>query len=186
MLDDFNSVMSSMKFTLEEEENNKINILDITITKGHDGLSLEIYRKLKTTDILIPSDSCHPNEHKTAAFRYFYDKMKMYKLTPESQQKKETRYNESWLITITKPLPWTKLEKKKGTQKRKWAKFTYIRKETRFITKLFKNTDVKVTFTTDNSIERRLARKYGTDHSKYDTSGIYQLTCPDCKMKYTG
>jgi hypothetical protein len=77
-------------------------------------------------------------------------------------------------------------KQKQDTQKRKWAKFTYIRKETRFITKLFKNTDVKVTFTTDNTIERRLAMKHGTDHSKYDKSGIYQLTCPDCKMKYTG
>jgi hypothetical protein len=57
---------------------------------------------------------------------------------------------------------------------------------TRFITKLFKNTDVKVTFTTDNTIESRLATKHGTNHSKYEKSGIYQLTCPDCKMKYTG
>ena len=56
----------------------------------------------------------------------------------------------------------------------------------RFITKLFKNTDVKVTFTTDNPVERRLATKHGTDQSKYDKSGIYQLTCSNCKMKYTG
>jgi transposase-like protein len=77
-------------------------------------------------------------------------------------------------------------KQKPDTQKRKWAKFTYIGKETRFITKLFKNTDVKVTFTTDNTIERCLAMKHGTDHSKYDKSGIYQPTCPNCKMKYTG
>jgi hypothetical protein len=51
---------------------------------------------------------------------------------------------------------------------------------------LFKNTDVKVTFTTGNTIERCLATKHGTDHNKYDKSGIYQLTCPDCKKKYTG
>jgi len=63
--------------------------------------------------------------------------------------------------------------------------FTYIGKETRFITKLFTNTDVKVTFTIDNTIERRLATKHGTDQSKYDKSGIHQLTCPDCKMMYT-
>ena len=51
---------------------------------------------------------------------------------------------------------------------------------------MFKNTDVKVTFTTDNTTERCLATKHGTDQSKYDKSGIYQLTCPHCKMKYTG
>jgi uncharacterized membrane protein len=52
-------------------------------------------------------------------------------------------------------------------------------------TELFKKMDVKVTFTTDNTIERRLAMKHGTDQTKCDKSGIYQLTYPDCKMKYT-
>jgi hypothetical protein len=28
--------------------------------------------------------------------------------------------------------------------------------------------------------------KLGTDQNKYDKSGIYQLTCPDSKKKYTG
>ena len=76
-----------MKFTLQKEENNKINFLDITITKGPDGLLFEIYKKPTTTDVIIPNDSCHPSEHKTAAIRYFYNRMKSYKLIPESQQK---------------------------------------------------------------------------------------------------
>jgi len=38
-------------------------------------------------------------------------------------------------------------KQKEDTRKKKWAKFTCIGKETRFITKLFKNTDIKVTFT---------------------------------------
>jgi len=44
VLDDFHSTKPNMKFTLEEEENNKINFLDITIAKGHDSLLFEIYR----------------------------------------------------------------------------------------------------------------------------------------------
>jgi len=44
----------------------------------------------------------------------------------------------------------------------------------------------KVQFTTDNTIERRLATKHETDQRKYDKNGIYQLICPDLKMKYTG
>jgi hypothetical protein len=67
VLDDFNSLIPSMKFTLEKEENNKINFLDITIAKDYDGLSLEIYRKPTTANVIIPNDSCHPREHKTAA-----------------------------------------------------------------------------------------------------------------------
>jgi hypothetical protein len=93
VLEGFNNLVPSMKFTLEKEQNNKINVLDITITKNHDGLSFEIYRKPTATNILISTDSCHPREHKTSAIRYYCNRMKMYKLTPESRQKKrETIY----------------------------------------------------------------------------------------------
>ena len=67
-----------------------------------------------------------------------------------------------------------------------WAKFTYAGKETRFITKLFKNRNVKIAFTTDNTIGKRLTMKQETPQSKYESSGVYQLTCPECKIKYTG
>jgi hypothetical protein len=65
-----------MKFTLEEEQNNKINFLVITITKNHNGLAFEIYRRPTATDIIIPNDSCHRREHKTATIRYYCNRMK--------------------------------------------------------------------------------------------------------------
>jgi len=81
------------------------------------------------------------------------------------------------------------LHKKKrqnhNVQKQKWAKFTYIGKETRFITKLFKDTNVRIAFTINNTIGKRLAMEQKTPQCKYDKSGVYQLTCPDCKKKYT-
>jgi len=38
----------------------------------------------------------------------------------------------------------------------------------------------------DNSIEKLLTTRHEHTRSKYDNSGIYQLTCPTCSMKYTG
>jgi hypothetical protein len=165
VLDDFNSAIPNIKFTLEKEENNKINFLVITIAKRHDSLLFEIYRKPTTSNAIIPNDSCHPGEHKTAAIRYFYNRIKSYKLTPENQQKEKNiiqqilvnnNYEASALNKISR-----EKKQKPDTKKRKWAKFTYIGKETSFIIKHFKNTDIKVTFTTDNTIERRLATKHG-------------------------
>jgi len=71
------------------------------------------------------------------------------------------------------------------TEKRKWARFTYVGKETRFITKLFKDTNITVAFTANNTIGKRLTTEHKTQ-CKYDKSEVYQLTCPDCKMTYTG
>ena len=39
------------------------------------------------------------------------------------------------------------------TPRYKWATFTYIGKETTYITKLFKHKNLKITYKTNNSIE---------------------------------
>jgi regulator of PEP synthase PpsR (kinase-PPPase family) len=87
---------------------------------------------------------------------------------------------------------WEKVNKLKRNkqddqkEKKRWAKFTYVGKETRIITKLFKNTNIKITFNTNNTIEKRLTTKHKIAQNKYDKNGVYQLTCPNCEKKYTG
>jgi hypothetical protein len=66
------------------------------------------------------------------------------------------------------------------------CRFTYFGKETKFITKLFKNTSVQVTHTTRNTIKRLLSTQNHTQKDKYEKSGVYKLTCPDCKKAYIG
>jgi len=86
-LDKFNSMIPSTKFTLEQEQDNRINFLDITIIKNQDKLSLDIHRKPTTTDTVIDNDSCHPLEHKLAAIRYFSKRIGTYNLDHVSKQK---------------------------------------------------------------------------------------------------
>jgi hypothetical protein len=91
VLEEFNSITPKLEFTVEEEQNGKINFLDFTIVKTHKGLSFDIYRKSTTTDLIIPKDSCHPFEQKTAAIRYHRDRLLSYRLSPECREKgKET------------------------------------------------------------------------------------------------
>jgi hypothetical protein len=45
---------------------------------------------------------------------------------------------------------------------------------------------VEIAFTTNNTIEKLLTTKQDTTTNKYDRSGVYQLKCPTCDMKYTG
>jgi len=80
----------------------------------------------------------------------------------------------------------TKKGHKHREEKTKWVKFTYVGRETRDIMKILKNTNVKVTFGTDNTIGKLLTTRHEHTKSKYENSGIYQLTCPTCRMKYTG
>jgi ribosomal protein L35 len=70
-------------------------------------------------------------------------------------------------------------------QKRKWATFTYFGPETRMINKLFKNTDVGISFRTKNNIKNHLRIKRRTTN-KYNLSGVYQVHCAECPCKYIG
>jgi hypothetical protein len=79
-----------------------------------------------------------------------------------------------------------RIQIKKGTSKKKtkWAKFTYVGRETRYFTKIFKNTN-KVAYTTSNNIGKLPAMRTQKTN-KYDGNGVYQLECPTYNKKYIG
>jgi hypothetical protein len=56
---------------------------------------------------------------------------------------------------------------------RKWATFTYVGKETRVITKLFKNTNIHIDYKAKDTLQKHLQLK-NIDPDKYNHSGIYE------------
>jgi hypothetical protein len=83
VLTQLNDSMPTMKFTMEEETDNTIHFLDIAITKTHDSLTFDIYRKPTTTDTIIPEHSCNPPEHKPAAIKFLTNRRDTYSLNDE-------------------------------------------------------------------------------------------------------
>jgi hypothetical protein len=189
----FNNLSPSLKFTLELEENNKLDFLDLTLTKTDTNISFNIHRKPTTTDVIIPRDSCHPQEHKLAAIRYLLNRANTYDLNPTNKQAeidtiKTILQNNGYDVSILDRLNRPTQNRKQETDnpKRKWAKFTYIGKETRLVTKLFRDTQVKIAYTTNNNLDRILQYNSTGTENKYGKSGIYQLSCPTCNKKYIG
>ena len=64
--------MSNLSFTVEKEDNNSLNFLDLTIHKNvlSGILEFEIYRKPTQTDVIIPKNSYTSDNHKQAALRH--------------------------------------------------------------------------------------------------------------------
>jgi hypothetical protein len=79
-----------------------------------------------------------------------------------------------------------KHQKSDNNPYQKWAKFTYVGKETRAITKVFKGTYVKIAYSTNNSLKKLLDTRCKEEGNKFDQNGVYQLTCPTCSKKYVG
>ena len=197
VLDDFNQITPKLKFTIEEKIERKLNFLDITIRREQHHITTSIYRKPTTTDTIIPSDSCHPIEQKMTAIRYLCNRMHTYNLNAiDTQKEKDTiqqiLMNNKYDPNLIQDNENKKKEEnkiniqKQDTEGTKWAKFTHIGKETRFITKIFKKSNIKIALTTNNTIEKLLTIKQDKTTSKYDKAGVYQLKCPTCDMKYIG
>jgi len=73
----------------------------------------------------------------------------------ESNTMQQILANNKYDTSIVRNLS-VKKKQKQNKEKVQWAKFTYVGKETRAITKIFKNTNVKVAFSADNTVALEL------------------------------
>ena len=171
--------------------------------KTEQTLSVSVYRKPTATDAIIPSSSCHPYEQKVAAIRFIADRIITYPIDDEQERKEyltakqiltNNQYDTNLLDNTLDKLTKTAKKKRESADQAqednntttKWAKFTYVGLQTKFITKLFRKTNIKIAFTTENNIAKFLTRKKDDDSNKYKRSGVYQLSCQTCNKKYIG
>ena len=87
IMTEINNIHSNIKFTLETEEINKLNYLDITIINKEPHFEYAIYRKPTHTDLIIPNSSNHPPQHKMAAFNYLLRRMIKIPLNEQERNK---------------------------------------------------------------------------------------------------
>jgi hypothetical protein len=136
-----------------------------------------------------------PQEHKLAAARYFVNRILAYSIDPIDKQTelntvKQMLFNNKYNVPATINTLMKEKNQPKSLeikQNKKWTKFTFVGKETRLITRLLKNTNIKVAFTTSNNLGKLLSHQSPHTHkNKYSKNGVYQLICPTCKRKYIG
>jgi hypothetical protein len=66
---------------------------------------------------------------------------------------------------------------------KKWITFTFTGKETRYITKLFRNSNIKPAFWTTNTVRNQLLPQ-PQKSDKFSKEGVYKLKCKDCPLQY--
>ena len=159
----FNDITPKLNFTIQKETRGSINFLDLTFHRVVNRFSIDIYRKPTYTDAIIPIDTCHPTEHKYAAKRYLHNRLNSYQLSHEKREKEseiiqDILQNNGYSTSVLKSISSPKIHKS-GTEKTHWSKFTYFGKENRAVTKAFKSTRIKVTYSTKNTLEKLLTKK---------------------------
>ena len=188
-----NRIHNNMRLEPTTETNSRINYLDLLITRNPTKMGTSIFRKPTSTDTTINFYSNHPLEHKLAAYR-FHDRMFTLLLG-------EVEWQEEWesLKQIARNnYPINLLQKLKQRRQRKLSHLTLLSKSSdtmwatftspqiRKITNIFKQTNVKITYKTNNTILQLTRPTTNTPIPPHVNSGVYALTCNTCKQVYAG
>ena len=97
-----NSLHKGLQFKATEETNGNISFLDLMITRAHNTLSINLYRKPTTTDLTIHYKSNHPLQHKTAAYRYMLNRLHNLPLSQITYQRNALYFH--FIFFILQPL----------------------------------------------------------------------------------
>ena len=72
----FNKFHKNLKFTIEHEQNNKLNFLDVLISKNNGQIITSWYRKPSNTLMFNPWDSHGPKIYKTNLIKTMINRLK--------------------------------------------------------------------------------------------------------------
>ena len=115
----------------------------------------------------------YPPEHELAAIKYLVNRLTTYPICEINKRKeydtiKQILYNNKYDVKILDKITPTNDTQTQGGKKNK---FTHVGRQTKFITKLFRNTKLKVSFKTENTRRRILTQKNKhTNFNKFNTN----------------
>jgi hypothetical protein len=129
-----------------------------------------------------------------SGINYLMNRLRTYPITDEAKNTetniiKHILHNNESDKNIIEKLSTQKKQKQNlhtdtQSQETEWAIFTYNGKETRKITKLFRDTKLKIALRTNSTLQNVLRSQ--PQINKYNKCGIDQMGCKGCSMKYVG
>jgi len=200
---EINKIHNKIKFTVEEETNNKLNYLDLTISKTTTKLEFSIYRKPTQTNLIIPNSSNHPPQQKMAAFNSLIYRMLRLPLNDtnkaiEREIIQQIATDNGYSIKTINKLE-NKIKQKlnnqviptsqqntnnQKTKTNPYTTFTYYGPINHKLTKIFKNAGLKISYNTNNIIFNKITPKLNIEDTK--RNGVYKIQCPQCNKFYVG
>jgi hypothetical protein len=191
----FNNMDKHLEFKITTEDNSTINYLDLSIHRNNSNIDIGIYRKPTETGTIIHATSNHPLEQKMAALNCYIHRLLNMPLTNQAKQiewdtiSTIAKYNGYHPNTIhnlkTKILnkePKQHHENTCTSASKRWTIFNYYSPLVRKITNIFKHTNLRIVFRTNNTIQQQLSER----PKQKNPSGIYSVKCNTCNLVYVG
>ncbi|KER32502.1 hypothetical protein T265_01382 [Opisthorchis viverrini] len=187
------SVSDDIKFTMEEENNNKLAVLDVLVTRLSNGqMQTEVHRKATHTDQILSYDSNHPKCHKQSCIRILLKRTETHCNTVESKVKEEKRlYRIFQRNGYPRNFIWRSLRKCNSTNATtrntsKTITLPYIKNISEMTARILRQHAIKVAHRPTDTLRRVLSKPKGTFNAIEKTNVIYKIQCNDCEKHYVG
>lgn len=194
----FNNI-SNLEFTLEMEQSQSINFLDLEITRNMNKRSVEfnIFRKPTATDTIIPKKSFTCEQHKMACFRFFFNRiynipLNLHNLTEEIKKILKIGFNNGYSLEDMQSIYFkvhnSQVNKLIYPQIKVKRKFIGLPYHPTIINPLKQNLEkfgLAPAFVSNNKIHKHIFNNKHQFNSN-ELSGIYEIKCPECDKVYIG
>ena len=196
-----NNLHERIRFTIEIEQNDTLNYLDLSLCKADNRILVSVYHKPTSKNIIIPFNSKHHVGHKFAAFYAFFNRMFFLPLDRESFEKehrhvfelaKEYGYPKKVISRLFDKVKNRRLSSLAYTQDHSLQNERYV--SVSFfdepglmykIRKILQRHKCILTFKNAN-MGGYLMNNHMDKLDILHQSGVYRLKCKDCNAVYIG
>jgi hypothetical protein len=198
--DYLNNLSPKLKFTLELENLNKINFLDVTVEKTNNKLDFSIFRKPTTSSQTIHAMSYHPYSQKFAAYNSMVHRLLNMPLSLENYNKevriiKHIALDNGYKTEMINKLIWKHKNKNirlnntlDSNQDKKYVCVEFSDNIQYGLNKILDRQGVRLAFRTTNRTRNLLKNCANSRPScdKSESTGVYKIGCNKCECFYIG
>ncbi len=190
-----NSITTSIKFTMEREENGQLPMLDTMIHRTDNGkLKVTIFRKPTHTDQYLSMDSHHPLQHKLGVIRTLEYRAKTLVTDPEDKTAElETirrvlghcGYKRSH-FAIANASKTTSRDQNSGNACVGSVTIPYTRGVSEGLRRIISKRGIQVHFKPRNTLREQLVSPKDKIKKEERCHTVYEHTCKTCNASYIG
>ncbi len=198
VLQTINNTTNNIKFTKEEEHDNKLAFLDVLITKADNGtLNTEVYRKKTHTDQILNYNSNHPTQHKISCIKTLFNRIDTHCNTEQSKQDERTSTYTPHSTRMTIPeilsttiyhvkIKQTLTNTKQSEQTKTRITLPYIHTTSEMTARLRRPFNIEVAHKPTCKLRSNFTKNKDKTNATDKRNAIYMFPCKNCPEKYIG
>jgi hypothetical protein len=194
-----NSIYAEIQFTREEELNEELSFLDVSIRRNSDNMiQTGVYRKDAYAEVILHYDSNHPSAHKRGCIKSLFDRAVSH-CSNENEIEKEKKYLFKLFQSNGYPLNFIRsclrkppysstvnVRNSQNSSNKQWISLPYIKGTSEALARKLKKHDINIAHKPSCTIRSSIVHPKERMPNMNKRNIVYKIPCRDCPQKYCG